>query len=197
MSCPRLAAAARFPSFLFPLYNDQPEPHRQARANCLTMDSPHATTDSREGYFVFRSPSLKEEQLGWRDARISQRHRLWGVCPATDLDFALLEYSNSRAVALIDYKYRSFRMDLDHPSLLALGTLTSNSHIPAWIAEYDPDGWTVKLHELNSEALDYMEVHPHTFRRLTEEQFVFLLHDLRGVTVPQEVLETLRRVETN
>ena len=74
---------------------------------------------------------MKDEQLGWRDARISQRHRLWCVCPATDLDFPLLEYSNSRPVALIEYKHRSFRMDLEHPSLLALGTLASNSHIPA------------------------------------------------------------------
>ena len=135
---------------------------------------------------------MKEEQLGWRDARISQRHRLWGVCPATDLDFPLLEYSNSRPVALIEYKHRSFRMDLEHPSLLALGTLASNSRIPAWIAEYDPDDWTVKLHPLNSEAWDYMEAHTRTFRRLSEEQFVGVLHDLRGVAVPQSVLERLR-----
>ena len=74
---------------------------------------------------------MKDEQLGWRDARISQRHRLWCVCPSTDLYFPLLEYSNSRPVALIEYKHRSFRMDLEHPSLLALGTLASNSHIPA------------------------------------------------------------------
>ena len=135
---------------------------------------------------------MKDEQLGWRDARISQRHRLWGVCPATDLDFPLLEYSNSRAVALIDYKFRSFRMDPDHPSLLALANLASNSRIPAWVAEYDPDDWTVKLHALNGEAWDYMEAHPHTFRRLSEEQFVGVLHDLRGVVVPQAVLERLR-----
>ncbi len=135
---------------------------------------------------------MKEEQLGWRDARISQRHRLWGVCSATDLDFPLLEYFNSRAVALIDYKHRSFRVDLDHPSLLALGILGSNSRIPAWVAEYDPDDWTVKLHELNGEALEYMEAHPHTFRRLSEEQFVGVLHDLRGVAVPQSVIARLR-----
>ena len=135
---------------------------------------------------------MKEEQLGWRDARISQRHRLWGVCPATDLDFPLLEYSNSRAVALIDYKHRSFRAAPDHPSLLALATLASNSHIPAWIAEYDPEDWSVKLHDLNPEALGYMEAHPHTFRRLSEEQFVCVLHHLRGVTVPRSVLDRLR-----
>ena len=142
---------------------------------------------------------MNEEQLGWRDARISQRHRLWGICPATDLDFPLLEYSNSRAVALIEYKHRSFRADLDHPSLLALGTLASNSRIPAWVAEYDPEDWSVKLHELNGEARDYMEAHPHTFRRLSEEQFVEVLHDLRGVRVPQGVQERLRggRAEIN
>ena len=137
---------------------------------------------------------MKEEQLGWRDARISQRHRTWGsAVPAVDLDhFVLLEYSRSRPAALIEYKHRSFRADLDHPSLLALGVLASNSRIPAWIAEYDPDNWTFKLHELNTEALEYMEAQPHMFRRLSEEQFIFLLHDLRGVTVPQDVLKHLR-----
>ena len=85
-------------------------------------------------------------------------------------------------------------MDLNHPSLLALGTLASNSHIPAWIAEYDPDDWAFKLHALNGEAWDYMEAHKETFFRLSEEQFVGLLHDLRGSTVPEEVLERLRRV---
>ena len=135
---------------------------------------------------------MNEEQLGWRDARISQRHRLWGVCPATDLDFPLLEYSNSRPVALIEYKHRSFRADLNHPSLLALGTLASNSRIPAWVVEYDPDTWKFKLHDLNAEALDYMEAHKETFRRLSEEQFVAVLHELRGMPVPQDVLERLR-----
>ena len=139
---------------------------------------------------------MKEEQLGWRDARISQRHRLWGVCPATDLDFPLLEYSSSRPVALIEYKHRSFRMYLDHPSLIALSMLASNSRIPAWVAEYDPDTWTFKLHALNGEAWDYMEAHKETFRRMSEEQYVRVLHDLRGIAVPQGVLDRLHGDET-
>jgi len=139
---------------------------------------------------------MKYEQLGWRDARISQRHRLWGVCPATDLDFPLLEYSSAMPKALIEYKHRSFRVDLDHRSLLALGTLASNSKIPAFVAEYDPDTWVVKLHALNAEAWDYMEAHKETFRRMSEEQYVRVLHDLRGIAVPQGVLDRLRRDET-
>ena len=54
----------------------------------------------------------------------------------------------------------------------------------------------MKLHELNGEALEYMEARPFTFRRLSEEQFVSVLHDLRGVTMPQGVLERLRENAT-
>ena len=54
--------------------------------------------------------STTKERTGWRDERISQRHRLWGVeCQAIDLDFLLVEYRSEyddiRPVAIIEYKH--------------------------------------------------------------------------------------------
>jgi hypothetical protein len=46
------------------------------------------------------------ERTGWRDESVSRRHRKWGFdCPATDLDFMLLEYNHGAPVAVVDYKH--------------------------------------------------------------------------------------------
>ncbi len=36
--------------------------------------------------------SVRQERTGWRDEKISQRHREWGYnCPAVDLDFEVVD----------------------------------------------------------------------------------------------------------
>ena len=47
----------------------------------------------------------RQERTGWRDEGISRRHRTWGVAlTAVDLDFMLVEYTDGKATALIEYK---------------------------------------------------------------------------------------------
>lgn len=44
--------------------------------------------------------AVAEERNGWRDERISKRHRQWGRdCPAVDIDFLMLEYDRDREMS--------------------------------------------------------------------------------------------------
>ena len=45
------------------------------------------------------------ERTGWRDEKISLRHRMWGFdCPAVDVDFVMVEFDRARVVAIVEYK---------------------------------------------------------------------------------------------
>ena len=38
---------------------------------------------------------VRPERTGWRDEKLSQRHRMWGWdCPAVDIDFLLLGHAD-------------------------------------------------------------------------------------------------------
>ena len=65
---------------------------------------------------------VREERTGWRDARISARHRLWGFnCPSVDLDFLLVEYHLGKPVGLVEYKhYQAQEPNVIHPTYRAL-----------------------------------------------------------------------------
>jgi hypothetical protein len=144
---------------------------------------------------VFRSEhgfqkgtNMKNELLGWRDKRISQRHRLWGVnVPALDLDFPVLEYDGGKPAALIDYKYCCANVDVNNPSLRALTILASNSLIPALVVRYDPDEWLFTLFPLNREAKALCR----PYQVMCECEFVSFLYQIRGRFLPLEIMSGL------
>jgi hypothetical protein len=84
---------------------------------------------------------VRPERSGWRDERISLRHRAWGWdCPAVDVDFLLLEYDAGRAAALVEYKHEDAQIvRLAHPSIRAIADLAERADLPAFVVRYGDD----------------------------------------------------------
>jgi hypothetical protein len=121
-----------------------------------------------------------EERTSWRDERMSQRHRGWGLhCPAVDLDLVLCEYDGGRPVALVEYKHRDARLDLTHRSYQALRALgqTLSGELPVLVASYCAEDWWVIVYPLNAAAEAHYPTHA---RRLSEQEWVRSLWALRG-----------------
>ena len=126
--------------------------------------------------------NVREERTGWRDQRISERHRSWGYdCPALDLDFLMLEYDAGKAVALVEYKHEDAApVRGAHPSVQALVDLAHRAALPAFIVRYADDfaWWYVTpLNDL-ARALQAETAF------LTEQQWVELLYRCRGRELP-------------
>ena len=81
---------------------------------------------------------VKQERTGWRDLRLSQRHRRWGWdCPAVDLDFLFLEYDRGKAVALVEYKHEQAAPQYaSHPTYQAMIDLGNRASVPVFAARY-------------------------------------------------------------
>lgn len=126
------------------------------------------------------------ESTGWRDQRISRRHRMYGLnVPAVDVDFALVEYDMAEPKLIVDYKLGlSKPVQLD-ASLRALGRLYSERghQLPAYVVRYDVDPWRFTVSPVNAaahlQAADLaVDVHPVV---LDEATFVErLLYGARG-----------------
>ncbi|MBM4019814.1 MAG: hypothetical protein FJ288_16085 [Planctomycetes bacterium] len=125
---------------------------------------------------------VRQERTGWRDERVSRRHREWGYdCPALDIDFLLLEYDRGRAAAVVEYKHEaSPSVRLAHPSVRAIVDLADRAGLPAFVVRYADDfSWWYPT-PLNERA---QRLCPGG-ARLTEEQWVDLLYRCRGGRLP-------------
>lgn len=134
--------------------------------------------------------SWRTERTGWRDAALSERHRLWGFnCPAVDLDFVMLEYNYGAPCALVEYKHKNAQTpDTHHATYRALVLLADGHHkltngkythapLPCFIATYDPESWSFNVLPLNETARKH---YTHcTGKTLSEQRFVRSLHLLR------------------
>lgn len=143
------------------------------------------------------------ERSGFRDERLSRRHRFWGEgCPAVDADFILAEYNHKVPVALIDYKAKawSFR-DWD----ANLGTLTELANgyrdgIPFFVVSYSSDtlDW-FKVYPINEKAQEkldgYDEMCPLVL--IEEKRYVAFLYWLRGRKTPQPVVDDIQWLRDN
>lgn len=131
---------------------------------------------------------VRAERLGWRDEKISRRHREWGVqCPCVDIDFLLVEHSFGKPAALIEYKFHLATLNFSHANYMALGALADSAGIPFIIALYWPDSWSFKIHPMNDLAKLYFE----DGQILSEEEYVKKLHHLRRVSMNQELIGKL------
>ena len=135
-------------------------------------------------------PEVRQERTGWRDLRLSERHRQWGWdCPAVDLDFLFLEYDRGKAVALVEYKHeRAAPQYASHPTYQAMIDLGSRAGIPVFAARYTDDfsSWTiVPLNPIAQEKLPKRRV-------MTEQEWITFLYWLRGYVPPQELFESAR-----
>jgi hypothetical protein len=125
------------------------------------------------------------ERTGWRDERISLRHRQWGFdCPAVDIDFLMVEYDHGRVCCLVEYKHEmAKRQCANHPSYRAIIDLANRAAIPFIACRYAADLSWWKAHPLNK----YAKQHLPDSARLTEKGWVALLYQIRGRAMPSRL----------
>lgn len=121
------------------------------------------------------------ERSGWRDERISARHRTWGSwATAVDIDFVLIESTiDAEPKALIEYK-DFHATSATHFQVRLLRNLANAAGIPAFLALYWPDIWAFQVTPQNAHARTYLR----SEQRMSERQYVALLRDVRGVDAP-------------
>jgi hypothetical protein len=127
---------------------------------------------------------VREERTGWRDQRISARHRAWGYdCPALDIDFLLLEYDAGKAVALVEYKHEDApAVRRSHPSIQAIIDLADRAGLPAFVVRYaDNFAWWYVI-PLNDHARTVFAAEGF----LNEAGWVELLYRCRGRALPAD-----------
>ncbi len=138
---------------------------------------------------------MKEEQLGWRDARISQRHRnFYGIdCPMTDIDLVAVAYDRAAPVALIEYKYarQTIHRFNNTSNVRALTRLADMAGLPAWVAYYRVHSWSYQIIPLNDKARVLFGNEP--FISLCEDEYVEILYQVRGRKMPADVLACLNQ----
>ena len=71
-----------------------------------------------------------------RDAILSAKHRTWGYnVPAVDIDFLMIEYDQSVAKALIEYRHINGAVRVD-ASVKAIIDLADRAGLPFFIVQY-------------------------------------------------------------
>ena len=128
---------------------------------------------------------VREERTGWRDQRISERHRQWGYdCPATDIDFLLLEYDTGKPAAIVEYKRDgASEPKLKRSTYRALSILADCAKIPFIIAFYWPKIWAFQVFPVN----EYAKKHFVSGKYFSERGFVEQLYRLRGRALPETI----------
>jgi len=135
-------------------------------------------------------PEVRQERTGWRDLKLSERHRHWGWdCPAVDVDYLFLEYDRGKAVALVEYKHEFAKTQYtSHPTYQALIDLGNRAGLPVFAARYSDDFSTWKTVPLNEPAKKWLPERA----IMTEAEWVKFLYHIRGYEVPQQVLDGLK-----
>ena len=136
---------------------------------------------------------VRPERTGWRDEKLSRRHRMWGWdCPAVDIDFLLLEYDTGKAVALIEYKNENAAPQYpNHPSYRALVDLGNRANIPVLACRYATDFSNFVVTPLNKFAESFVR---QSKVKMTESKYISLLYKMREKDVPQDVLNNIGAV---
>ena len=121
------------------------------------------------------------ERTGWRDEKLSARHRLWGHnCPMVDLDFLVVEYNHGKPVGLIEFKhFGAEKPDIEHPTYRALIELSNLASLPFLVVFYDNEDWWFRVYPINDAA----KVHYKKGQIMSEREFVRSLYRLRGIVM--------------
>ena len=134
----------------------------------------------------------KHERTGWRDEKISLRHRSWGFnCPAVDLDFLMVEYNLGKPAAIVEYKHDGAQMpSLKHPTYRALIDLANGyfpDGLPFIVAFYCNENWWFRVYPINTLAKKWFD----EGEIMSEREYVTRLYKIRGWVVEQDVLINL------
>lgn len=144
----------------------------------------------------------KQEIHGFRDERISRRHREYGIeISATDIDFVLLEfqtkpdgtYRKGKYISVPKglFEYKHWNADrhsaINNASNKALYKLAEWSGLPFFIAFYDPDIWCFDVYPFGKKAESYLE----KATRMSEQNFVRLLYKIRMRPAKESIIRNL------
>jgi hypothetical protein len=132
------------------------------------------------------------ERTGWRDERLSLKHRQWGFdCPAADVDLLLVEYHIGVPVGLVEYKHFKARIpDFQHPTMRAFTLLAdkySDGPLPFIVAVYWPDIWAFRIIPVNECA----KQHFYENEKLSEAEFVKRLYRMRSLVLTEHLMKSL------
>lgn len=130
---------------------------------------------------------VKPERSGWRDLRLSQRHRTWGWnCPAVDIDFLSLEYDKGQPTAIVEYKHEKAPPQYaSQPNYQALINLGNRATLPVFAVRYTDDFEWWEVVPLNELAKEWCPVR----KQMTEVDWVKLLYHMRGFDPPQDLFD--------
>jgi len=131
---------------------------------------------------------VKKERTGWRDERLSLRHKEWGWdLPAVDIDFLMVEYDHGICAALIEYKHeysppQIIRGNKNYDALIDLG---DRAIVPVFACRYKDNLSEYKVIPLNITAKKYIK------KRvvMSEYEFVTFLYCLRGRKLPLNMFD--------
>lgn len=130
--------------------------------------------------------SVRMERTHWRDAALSERHRLWGYdCPAVDVDFLLIEYDRKVVKGLVDYKHEALPEWRRNSSSAAIADLGTKAGIPVFVCGYAEDFswfWPIPVNEEARKWIPERDGH-----RLSEKEWVEMLYAIRGRSMPADV----------
>lgn len=131
---------------------------------------------------------VRKERSGWRDLRLSARHREWGWnTPAVDLDFLFLEYDKGKAVALVEYKHECASTQHSiHPTYQAMIDLGDRAKVPVFACRYKDDFSEWRVVPLNGFARKWIP----QIETMTERQWVTFLYKIRGYDLPKSVFDS-------
>ena len=138
----------------------------------------------------FLSAEVKPEKYGFRDERLSRRHRLYGVsCTMVDLDFIVIEYHLKKVVALVEYKHHRCEssLNLEDSNYQALMDMADRADLPFFISFYHPKTWDYIVHPGNMNSFEWIT----TKTEMNEHDYVRFLYKIRYINVKQDILDKL------
>lgn len=134
----------------------------------------------------------KAEKYGYRDLRLSGRHRLYGAdCPMVDIDFICCEYFSKIPKAIIEYKHiRAIKPDWTQANYQTLINLGEMASLPVYVTLYDPHRWKFQVHAGNALAQKIVK-NPTV---LNEKRYYSFLCFLRGIEPQENILRKLNEI---
>jgi hypothetical protein len=136
---------------------------------------------------------VRAERTGWRDWRISLRHKCWGFdCPAVDIDFPMIEYDRGRCMAFVEYKHECSAMlskeEIEkNRSFQAMTHLGNQAQVPVLLVKYANDFSWFRVFPLNYVAKFFIP----KCAEMGEREYVELLYKMRHSTAPRETLDSI------
>lgn len=131
---------------------------------------------------------VRAERTGWRDEKLSARHREWGFdCPAMDIDFLLVEYDQRKPIALVEYKHEAAKPQRKSDvGYQVVSKLATDAGLPFFACRYSDclTSYTVvPINEIAKGIIGQVD-------GMSEKEWVHFLYYLRGRHLPEKLFDS-------